>query len=330
MIQFLADNIDQLDLALDQLAVGDRNFDRFVLMLIDNVVEIALHRYIQDKASENKLWARIDKPKHDPKIIEQGLRQDFDNKVKAATKLGLVDAQMCQSILNLHSYRNTAYHRGLRHEGILHSLVIFYFRNACSLLGAYKPRGWSWSSSDRISHRAMKYLGNLEFGDHSKAFDLVFDRLDQVAKSMTEDLVGDLSGDFLQTVDSTDESINFLLVNGGQNTTRNQIVIDAQAWPFAFTEEAKVFAKANGFQAKTVGSFVDWIALNYPWQVKSDPIPGWRVRQARLAKEKDYHLALKKYCDFMRQTETLRSQINESAAQLDAHIEHLIDVARGK
>ena len=28
MIQFLSDNIDQLDLALDQLAVNDRNFDR--------------------------------------------------------------------------------------------------------------------------------------------------------------------------------------------------------------------------------------------------------------------------------------------------------------
>lgn len=330
MIQFFSDNIDQLDLALDQLAVGDRNFDRFALMLIDNVVELTLHRYVQDKAGENELWTRIDKPKHDPKIIEQGLRQDFDNKVKAATKLGLIDAKVCQSILNLHFYRNTAYHRGLRHEGILHSLAIFYFRNACGLLKAYKPRGWSWSSSDKISHRAMKYLGTLKFGDHSKTFGLAFDRLDQVAKSMTEDLIGDLSADVLQTVDSIDESINFLLDNGGQNTTRDQIVIDAQAWAFAFTDEAKEFAKTNGCQLKAVGPFVDWIALNYPWQVKLDPVPGWRVRQAKLARETDYHLALKKYCDFMRQTETLRSQINESAAQLDAHIEHLIDIARGK
>lgn len=103
MIQFLADNIDQLDLALDQLAVGHRNFDRFALMLIDNVVELTLHRYVQDKASENELWTRIDKPKHNPKIIEQGLSQNFDSKVKVATKLGLIDAQVCESLLNLHS-----------------------------------------------------------------------------------------------------------------------------------------------------------------------------------------------------------------------------------
>ena len=42
MIQFLADGIDQLDLALDQLVVRERNFDRFALMLVDNMVELTL------------------------------------------------------------------------------------------------------------------------------------------------------------------------------------------------------------------------------------------------------------------------------------------------
>jgi len=37
MKQFLADNLDQLDLVLDQLSFEDRNFDRFAFMLIDNV-----------------------------------------------------------------------------------------------------------------------------------------------------------------------------------------------------------------------------------------------------------------------------------------------------
>ena len=60
MIQFLADNIDQLDLALDQLAIHDRNFDRFAFMLIDNVVELTLHRHAQDKANENDMWGRLD------------------------------------------------------------------------------------------------------------------------------------------------------------------------------------------------------------------------------------------------------------------------------
>ena len=49
MIQFLADNVDQLDLALDQLAMKDRNFDRFAILLIDNIVELTLDKYAQDK-----------------------------------------------------------------------------------------------------------------------------------------------------------------------------------------------------------------------------------------------------------------------------------------
>lgn len=38
MIQFLADNIDQLDLTLDQPAMNDRNFARFALLLEDRIV----------------------------------------------------------------------------------------------------------------------------------------------------------------------------------------------------------------------------------------------------------------------------------------------------
>jgi hypothetical protein len=55
LTQVMADHIDQLDLALDQLAVGDRNFDRFALMLVDNVVELTLHQFAQDKANEKRL-----------------------------------------------------------------------------------------------------------------------------------------------------------------------------------------------------------------------------------------------------------------------------------
>jgi hypothetical protein len=54
MIQFLADQLDQLDqldrldLALDQLALKDCNFDRFAPILIDNAVELTLHQHAQD------------------------------------------------------------------------------------------------------------------------------------------------------------------------------------------------------------------------------------------------------------------------------------------
>lgn len=52
MRQFLSDNIDQLDLALEQLIVDDRNFDRFVFMLIDNMVELTLHKFAEGEELE--------------------------------------------------------------------------------------------------------------------------------------------------------------------------------------------------------------------------------------------------------------------------------------
>lgn len=348
MIQFLADNIDQLDLALDQLAVGDRNFDRFAFMLIDNVIELTLHKFAQDKANENRMWDNINaamqnfneatnserfecKPKYDHKTIEQGLSQAFDNKVKAASKLGLMDSSTCETILYLHKYRNSAYHKGLRHESILHSLAIFYFRNACTLLMDYKPQFWSWCSSDKLSHRSMKYLGEMNtLVDHKKLFCAAYSRLDSIAASMSEDLVGDLSIDLIETIDSIDHYIDFLASEGRVKESRASVVIHAQAWPFAHTEEAKEFAKNNGCQETTWGSFMDWIIQNYKWDVMSDPIPAWRERCKKLTEEKDYHKALKKYCDFMRQTEKIREQINESAAALDMYIQQQIDIMRGK
>ena len=330
MHQFLADNIDQLDLALDQLAVKDRNFDRFALMLVDNVVELTLHKFIQDKAGENEMWGRLGEPKHDPKVVEKGLGQNFDAKAKAGCKLGLIDEQICESILNLHSFRNTAYHKGLRHERILHSLVVFYFRNACNLLSAYKPRWWSWSSSDQTSHRAMKYLGNARLGRHEEIFKAAYARLEEVASTMDENFVGDLSADMSEAIELIDGAIDFLSSDSPDKKTRDQAVIDSQAWPFAFTQDAKDFARQNGCTESSIGAYVDWLVDNYNWPIKADPIPSWRSRLDALSKEKDYHKALKRYCDFMRQTEEIRSQISEAAAQLDAHIQHQIDVARGK
>lgn len=299
-------------------------------MLIDNVVELTLHSYARDKAGENEMWGRLGSPKHDPRVIEKALGQSFDAKVKAGVKLGLIDHSVCESILYLHSFRNTAYHKGLRHEKILHSLVIFYFRNACRILKVYKPRWWSWGNSVKISHRAMKYLGTYTFGKHVEAFEAAYGRLDEVAAAMEENLVGDLASDMMDTIESMDSAISFLASDGPEKKSRDDVIIDSQAWPFAFTEEAKEFAAHNGCQENCVGPYVEWIAKHYDWAVKKDPIPSWRTRLKTLERGSNYHKALKRYCDFMRQTEDIRSRLTESAAQLDAHIQEQIDLARGK
>lgn len=330
MIQFLVDNVDQLDLALDQLAVRDRNFDRFALMLIDNVLELTLHQYGQSKASENESWVRLGKPRHDPSLIQKAISQNFDSKAKSSTKLGLFDVTTCESILNLHTYRNTAYHKGLRHEKILHSLAIFYFKITCHVLSNYELQSWS-SGNNIISHRAVKYLGtNVGYRITPEMLKNAFIRLDQVASTLDSDLVGDLTLEMQRTIQQTDDDIAFINKNSPVALSRNDVVLDSQSWSKAFTEEGKAFAATNGYTIGAIKDFVDWLSINYPWQVKADPVPNWKSRLASLSSEQNPHAALKKYCDFMRQTDEVRTIISDSSMHLDEYIQQQVDIMLGK
>src|SRR5688572_610208 len=104
MIKFLANAIDQLDFALDHLILEDINYKRLSLVLIDNVMELTLHSYAEQKQGENR-W-RQDNPVNDPKIVTPALGRNFDAKVKLAKVGGLLNDEMAASITTLHNFRN--------------------------------------------------------------------------------------------------------------------------------------------------------------------------------------------------------------------------------
>ncbi len=327
MWQFVADQIDQLDLALDQLAMRDRNFDRFAMMLIDNVVELTLHQQARECSYENKGWGLDDAPKYDPKAVAQALGQAFDAKVKLARISAMLSDEVADSLLYLHGYRNAVYHQGVRHEGILHGLAIFYFEIACGVLKAFNPRWWT-SGNEKLSHRAVKYLGKPGLADGRDAFPAACDRLLLVGQSLGDTLVADLDADMGKTIERVDEQITFLCEGSPDQPTRQEAILSVQAWPLAFTEKGKKWALENGNKETTVGGYVDWLTKHYPWPVKTDPISGWRKRQESLRTEKNRHIGLKKYADFMLQTEQFRSDMDEAEASLGRHIDQQIDEAR--
>ncbi len=309
--------------------MNDRNFDRFAFLLIDNVVELTFHKYAEDHASENMMWGSLSPP-NAPQTVKDGLGQYFDRKTKAMCKLDLIDDALRDSILSLHKFRNTAHHQGLRHEGILHSLALFYFECCCDVLLRYKLTGWGWGN-ENISHRARKYLGNFHPGNPHDALKAAYNRLSEVASSMGGSLVADLTADLTTIVDELDGWIDFLATDNPRAINRDDAIIDAQAWPFSFSDEAKEFAKGHGCKARQEWPVdCEWIKKTYKWPVSSDPIESWRSRIQSISAERDKHIALKKYRDFLAQTESIRSQIEAAAQQLDAHIQQMTDEARGK
>jgi hypothetical protein len=304
-------------------------------MLIDNVVELVLHQHAQDKNRNDETWRRLGKAKYDAKILSAALGQHFDAKVKFASESDLIGKELAVSLTRLHSFRNSAYHRGLRHEGILHSLAIFYLINCCELLKAYSPPFWSSGSGDKISHRAIKYIGNQDsldaFLGASDRFSKAWDRLKAVAESMGTSLIKDLAQDMSRTIESSDHDIHFVVTNApGKKHTRDQVVVESQVRTLAFSESGKSYAEANGYKGKTLNGLVDWLTENYPFPAKRDPIPSWQARQEAVAAEHGPHKALEKYCNFMLQTQELRSHLEEHAASLDGYIQEQIDLARGK
>lgn len=330
MIQFLADQLNQLDLALDQLAVSDRNFDRFALMLVDNVVELTLHKYAEDKSYRYHHLRRAARNAPESRAITAALGPYFDAKIKLALSFDLIVQEEAESLKYLHSIRNAAHHTGARHEGILRSVALFYLRCACQLLKKYEPAIWGWYGSDPLPHRAIKYLGKINLFTSHHAFVGAWDRVHDVALHHGDTLIADLHADLLKTIDRTDSQLDFLEANAPSGLTRDDAVVECQLWPFAYSPEGQAFAKEHGGPTPRTPGYVRWIEKNYSWQQTTDPVPSWRRRAASLKNENNPHLALKKYGDFMRQTELLRQLINDGAAELDAELERQADSARGK
>lgn len=75
---------------------------------------------------------------------------------------------------------------------------------------------------------------------------------------------------------------------------------------------------------------VKWIGQNYPLKVKRDPIPSWRKQVKRLSSNGNPHVALWNYHSFMTVTAPVREVLFESAGQVEAEIDRLIDERRGK
>lgn len=331
MLQFIADQIDQLDLALDQLAMQDRNFDRFALMLIDNVVELTLHEHARSSDFHNRLRKNADEPLYNPKLVAAALGSNFDRKVRLAQATKMVSDAEANSLLALHSFRNVVYHQGIRHESILHSLGIFYLECACVVMSNFTPQFWCSTSKDQISHRAIKYLGSANNSLLQKErLKTACSRLQEVCTSLGDTLITDLHADMQKTIEQTDEALNFLSQNSPTSMTRTQAIIEAQVWPFALTDDAKDWAKANGWTHQHDAKYVDWLSTHYHWPISRDPIASWKQRLANLHYEGNRHAALKKYADFMKQTERVRQQIDELAIDLDGYIQQQIDEARGK
>ena len=131
--------MDQLDLALEHVLLGDANSARFGLMLTDNAVEITLHQIALDaQARSQRKWYH-NQPYAHVKELRSALGRDFSAKLKFAKVVRKIDAETADTVMIGHRFRNEVYHLGLQHEAVLPAVSAFYLEVACAFLADYSP-----------------------------------------------------------------------------------------------------------------------------------------------------------------------------------------------
>ncbi|AHI24698.1 hypothetical protein H845_746 [Komagataeibacter xylinus E25] len=308
MLLFLAGVVEQLDLALEHIAKRDVHNARFGLMMTDNAVELMLHKMVKDKRVEAGSWRYCNKPYPYESQLRKAFLGSFSDKVAFALIEGGLDAKCARTFNILHNYRNDVYHAGLAHEGILLSLARFYFYKSCVYLSHYQPMGIGWSSGQKMPVRVQKYFNGdrtlpgerEDFADACKAMAtaITFDPAE-----ISEVLADDMD----QIIEYMDTCIQIVAdgVYQGQQTTRNQAIIDTQAWGLAFSDEGKAFVANLGFKGQSVRS-VDLLVKKYHFPFRHDPIPKWRERSKKLRSKVDPDKALESYQSFVTTTGPLR------------------------
>jgi hypothetical protein len=332
-MKFIANVLDQLDFALDHILLEDPNYKRLSLMLIDNALELALHQHALERKRELQSSGKENHP--DAALIEEALGQHFDPKVKLGKKSGWLTEEVARTVNILHGYRNQLYHAGLMHESILHALAVFHLRTVCELMATTQDSSLSYGMKMKLPHRAAKYLGMPPFigKDVHALVRAAWARLREIAEALPFDLAGQLQADIESRIAEFVKLVDYLA--GAErphkpDKSRSEVIAESQAWHVAFTEKGREFVRKHKPPYKGLDDIVNFIAKNYPFAVKSDPIPSWTKRAESIGKEKNPHKCLEKYQQLLEQMDEVHEAVEEAAGALDAHVQMQIDQMRGK
>lgn len=332
MIIFLAGILEQLDLALEHISKGDDHNARFGLMMTDNALELTLHQVAKDKRSDAAGWRYREKPYEHEAKLKKAFLGSFPNKIDFAKVDAGMTAAQARTFSIMHDYRNEIYHAGLAHEAILLPLAKFYFAEACGYIGTYRPRGLGWASGQKMPERAQKYFtGDRGFPAKEDDFPNGCAALRAAAGHDIDDLVGSLAADYERIVDDTDTCLQIIAdgVYEGQKVSRDQAILQTQAWDVAFDDAGKTFLRERDFKGGMMDA-IRALEADYPFRFRKDPVPGWQGLAKKMGTLDDGNVALDRYYTFVKQTAGLRAAIEQSAAAAEAEIEAASDRMRGK
>jgi len=321
--------IEQLDLAAHQLKENSPTYGRLALILVDNVVELIIHKVCAYEMSYDDMWLKLGKPRYTPEEKSDATGQRFDKKVKFCKKAKKITAGQAEAIQICHKYRNELYHTGLKHNDIVWDLAWYYHEISTELLSEVFP-DHSWHSGAEVTTAVKKHAGN---NGYKVLHDMhvVAESIRNSRPNKIRTLPDALSASAKSRVEETINLLEFLVKDDPQNRSEEVSIYELQFYYYLRSEEPllkEIWAKAKTFEQRNAA--IEFIRQIWEPQYKTNPLPKFYEQAEKISAQKSDLNALKSFERFKAEFAYFSGIVEEAAIALDVHIQQQIDAMRGK
>lgn len=332
-MDYLSLCVEQLDLSVKQLHFNDPSYDRLSLILIDNIVELILHRQCERLILRDDMYKSWRKQKYPKTIRKKVLGQSFKEKTKFCKNENLMSEEE-QIFINIcHKHRNVLYHVGIKYNDILHSLAILYHQLGCEIFKRLKPDGFILPfPKKKYSEAVEKHLNPSKDGfDIFKAIDDAYESLSEERPDMLILFPQVLSKSAISALENLENGLTFLVEDNPSNLNEEQIIFHVQLWDYLEDKDTVGEAtRMSGIEYNDFFRAMKYLEQNWSAPIGNNPIPKWKTRAENLKTETNNFVCMAKYDTLRNDMSIFENAVNKAWSALDRDIQLQIDAALGK
>jgi hypothetical protein len=306
-MKFASNIIEQMDMAFDFISMPDSTNHRLAIILIDNCIELLLHRHAESLNKQREYTKLEENSKYSERDIKKATGRYFPPKVMFAHKSELINDDEKLSINLIHNFfRNQLYHQGLKYNRILCDVAKYYYQICTGILCKFSS---PYTEIDNSPIRARKYLGTT--GDFSSACL----KLHEMGSIFYNHLPNALFGDLKEFIYHYNSLFEYMWCHHTPEhiSKRTMRLRYCQYWEQEDSQKFDDFLKENKRESLDGEDREIFLLENYEWDIKDDPIPEWKDIQHQILYEKNPAKALKLYVNLMQSTEAVREMIDNQA-----------------
>jgi hypothetical protein len=306
---------------------------RLAFVLLDNAVEVMLHREVEGETLFQGVNAAMkirmqsmehvhgDKPEFmalladiEARVLPErkmdDLEERFRTKVNFLAERGRLDPGIATIVKTLHRYRNDLYHRLQLRREVLKPATLVYFDVACSILASWRFQR-SWSSGE-------PYTDLARFGIAMRG-------------AFKDDVTQDVATQFRATVDLDEAAVRAALTDHLTSRLDNLdqvIAMIRDAAPEEYDKPDDVFRIIQSDWKNDLPSPADLRAQRFP--VSERKVQLWRRHVASLGGVSDRYAMYARYAEIEHAFESFEEEANDLYEAIDRMVQQAIDEERGK